>query len=108
MEDDLEMGLDILQTSRRRSDELSDEELGAESNGVRYRRTEYAPDSDTEIPVNRSMTESSSQTRDLDFYSVNRSMTGSSSHTRDLDFYSVSNVGHPSSPEQKQRPEEVR
>ncbi|GJN39928.1 hypothetical protein PR202_gb29082 [Eleusine coracana subsp. coracana] len=47
VEDDLEMGLGNLKTSRCRTDEFSDDEFAAGSNGVRYR----TPDSDTEIPV---------------------------------------------------------
>jgi palmitoyltransferase ZDHHC9/14/18 len=61
VEDDLEMGLDILKTSRHRTDELSDDELEAGSNGVRYRTT----DSDTENPVIRTQTSSEVRNQEL-------------------------------------------
>jgi palmitoyltransferase ZDHHC9/14/18 len=85
VEDDLEMGLDIHKTTGCRTDEHSDEELESGSNGIKYR----TPDSETGIPVTRTKTEIFSEVRDLDL-SV-----------------SVSNAAQPSSPEQKQHPDEL-
>lgn len=85
VEDDLEMGLDILKTTGRRTDKFSDEELepGTGSNGIEYR----TPDSETEIPVTRTKTEIFNEVRDLDL--------------------SVSNGAQSSSPEQEQHPDKL-
>ncbi|CAL4996072.1 unnamed protein product [Urochloa decumbens] len=85
VEDDLEMGLDILKISKRQTDEVSvsDEELESGSNGVKYR----TPVSDTNIPVTRTKTEIFDKVRDLDL--------------------SVSNAASPESSQQKQHPDEL-
>ncbi|AQK58029.1 Protein S-acyltransferase 8 [Zea mays] len=85
VEDDLEMGLDILKTTGRRTDKFSDEELepATGSNGIEYRM----PDSETEIPVTRTKTEIFNEVRDLDL--------------------SVSNGAQSSSPEQEQHPDKL-
>lgn len=85
VEDDLEMGLDILKTTGRRTDKFSDEELepATGSNGIEYR----TPDSETEIPVTRTKTEIFNEVRDLDL--------------------SVSNGAQSSSPEQEQHPDKL-
>ncbi|CAO2164775.1 unnamed protein product [Urochloa humidicola] len=79
VEDDLEMGLGILKTSRHQTDELSDEEMESGSNGVKYR----TPDSNTNIPVIRTKTE-----------------------IRDLDL-SVSNAALPECSQQNQHPDKL-
>lgn len=83
VEDDLEMGFDILNTTRHRTDELSDEELESGSNGVKY----CTPDSDTEIHVTRTKTKICSEIRDLDL--------------------SHSDAAQTSPPEQKQHPDQL-